>query len=343
MLLHTYTTSRVGVWSNYLDDFGGAEVWEKAEEAIVSSGTVIKDSGLEESVVKACGPDSTMVFLRIQFDTVKLTLSVTHEKLVEIIALLKKWELKSSATKKQVQQLIGKLNFVAKCVRPGRIFISRMLEFLRGLKNDGARLISSEFLKDVHWWTKFVSHYNGVSMMPMMDLSQPDEVLSSDACLGGGGGGWFDGNYFHCQFPDFIKNQGLHINALELLTVIVCVKLWRKYWKGQRIVIVCDNKVTVDVINAGRARDRFLLKCMRELVWLAASLEFQIRVKHIPGVTKRLPNLLCRWSLTYKAQEEFWRITNGIVRTEFYVTDKLFLVMTGNHPLFSRSATTKPS
>ncbi len=87
--------------------------------------------------MKACGPDSTTVFLGIQFDTVKLTLSVTNERLVEIIALLKKWELKSSATKKQVQQLIGKLNFVAKCVRPGGIFISRMLEILRGLKMMG--------------------------------------------------------------------------------------------------------------------------------------------------------------------------------------------------------------
>ncbi len=33
---------------NYLNDFGGAEVWEKAEQAFVALGTVIKDSGLEE-------------------------------------------------------------------------------------------------------------------------------------------------------------------------------------------------------------------------------------------------------------------------------------------------------
>ncbi len=71
----------------------------------------------------------------------KLTLSVTHERQVEIIALLKKWELKSSATKKEVQQLIGKLNFVAKCVRPGRIIISRMLEFLRGFKINILRVL----------------------------------------------------------------------------------------------------------------------------------------------------------------------------------------------------------
>ncbi len=78
--------------------------------------------------------------------------------------------------------------------------------------------------------------------MPMMDWSQEDEVLASDDCMVGGGG-WFKGKYIHGQFAEFIKNQGLHINALELLTVIVCMKLWGKYWKGQRIIIACDNKL----------------------------------------------------------------------------------------------------
>ncbi len=115
---------------NYLHEFGGAEVWDKAQEAFDDLKKVIKASGLEESEVKACGPSTSMIFLGVLFDTIKLTLSVT-----ELRELLKTWESKVWATKKDVQKLVGKLNFVAKCVRPGRIFISRMLEFLRGYKN----------------------------------------------------------------------------------------------------------------------------------------------------------------------------------------------------------------
>ncbi len=55
---------------------------------------------------------------------------------------------------------------------------------------------------------------------------------------------------FIVSFPTLLRTK-----ALELHTIIVCVKLWGKYWKGQIIVIAYDNKVTVDVINAGRARD----------------------------------------------------------------------------------------
>ena len=105
------------------------------------------------------------------------------------------------------------------------------MEFLRSYKDENSKVVSCEFGKDVHWWSKFVVQYNVVSMMPMVDWSKPDEILASDACLVGAGG-WFNGNYFHCKFPEFIQSQSLHINALEMLTVIVGIKLWGRFWKG---------------------------------------------------------------------------------------------------------------
>ncbi len=60
-------------------------------------------------------------------------------------------------------------------------------------------------------------------MMAIEDWSSPDEIFATDACLVGGGG-WCQGIYFHTSFADFIIQQGLHINALELFTVIVGLK-----------------------------------------------------------------------------------------------------------------------
>ncbi len=68
-------------------------------------------------------------------------------------------------------------------------------------------------------------------MMPMEDWSQPDEVGLNNDCLVGGGR-WFKRKYFHFEFPECISTQSLHINALKLLTVIVCAKLWESEWKG---------------------------------------------------------------------------------------------------------------
>ncbi len=71
----------------------------------------------------------------------------------KIYSLLQVWEDKSSATKQEVQSLVGKLNFVAKCICPGRIFIARMLQFLISLSSSrkSKHCIPVEFKKDINW------------------------------------------------------------------------------------------------------------------------------------------------------------------------------------------------
>ena len=79
--------------------------------------------------------------------------------------------------------------------------------------------------KDIIWWNTSLPHYNGVSFMAVEEWLHPDFLMSSDACISGCGG-WFRGKYFHKQFPQFILDKNLHINALELLAIMVCLKLW---------------------------------------------------------------------------------------------------------------------
>ena len=77
-----------------------------------------------------------MTFIGILFYTEKMTVEVTSERLAEIGELLKLWLNKESASIREIQSLLGKLNFVAACVKPGRIFISRMLKWLKILYHE---------------------------------------------------------------------------------------------------------------------------------------------------------------------------------------------------------------
>ena len=80
---------------------------------------------------------------------------------------------------KELQSVLGKLNFIAACIRPGRIFISRLLQWLKILnKNLSSReqIQIPEYVKmDILWWHKFLPHYNGVSLMLYEEWSYPDE------------------------------------------------------------------------------------------------------------------------------------------------------------------------
>lgn len=308
---------------NYIDDLAGAETVDLAGGAFLALGQLLQELGLEESPSKASAPSTVMSFLGVQFDTVARTLSVTRERLEEILDLLSHWLGKVTATRKEVQSLLGKLNFVASCVRPGRVFIARMLQFLRGMQDGVPKVLSQEFRKDVLWWQRFLPLYNGVSMMAWEDWGDPDVVLATDACLTGYGA-FSLGKYCHGVFPLFLTEAGHHINVLELLVIMVSVKLWGSSWKGLRIQVFCDNSSSVAVLNSGLSRDSFMQACLREISFYAALFGFELRAVHLPGVLNRVPDLLSRWSLRTQFREEFFRITSAYKLQHYIVPDELF-------------------
>lgn len=108
------------------------------------------------------------------------------------------------------------MHFIAGRVRPGRIVVSRLLNWLRsafpsdtvGNKQKNYSYIPVEIKKDLQWWCAFLPVFNGVSMMAIEEWSYP------------GLGGMFEDQLFHAIFPPFITEQNLHINCLELLTIV---------------------------------------------------------------------------------------------------------------------------
>ena len=307
---------------NYFDDFAGAETRELAFEAFEMLGVVIKDCGLEESLDKAAAPSCRMSFLGVWFNSEEMTLEVTPDRILEIKTLLVEWLSKDLVSQKEVQSLVGKLNFIAACVKPGRVFISRILNFLREFKDSTMMLaLDIEFYKDLEWWLKFLELYNGISILSLEDWSDPDSFFASDACLVGCGGICGD-QYFHCSYPPFISILALHINALELLTVIVCLKKWAK--KGKKICIFCDNLVSVQVINSGKTRSKFLQACLRELCFVCAIVECEIKAFHLAGEDNRLSDLLSRWNMDDKYQFHFFKETEGLNLREIFINESLF-------------------
>ena len=150
-------------------------------------------------------------------------------------------------------------------------------------------------------------------MMSWEEWSPPDEVVSTDACLSGCGA-WIEGECFSTEFPQHILALQLHINALELLTIAVALKIWGDRWKGKRIQVFCDNMASVNVINSGATREGFQQKCMREILFFAAKHQFEIRARHIAGVDNRISDLLSRAHLggAYEHQSNFYKNSFGL-------------------------------
>ncbi len=74
-----------------------------------------------------------------------------------------------------------------------------------------------------------------------------DEIFAKDACLKGCGGWNSNRQFFHTSFHVDILQKGLHINALELLTIIVACKIWGHQWAGKLLLVKCDKEASVTV------------------------------------------------------------------------------------------------
>jgi hypothetical protein len=325
-LMHIFKLKSDCTGVNYLDDLAVAEVWSKVWSAYETLGKVIEDSGLKESVNKDCPPDVKMVFLGVLVDTLNMTLSVTPERLSELRILIKDWLAMLAATRKQLQSLVGKLSFVAACVRPGRTFLARLFSVMRITPDCGCHPIPDTVYKDLIWWNTFLPLYNGVSMMVMDEWSCPDEIFSSDACMTGCRAWLFESReYFKAKFPESILHRTKHINQLELLTMTVACRIWGDKWRGKRILAKCDNDASVGVVNSGRSKgDEFMMSCARDIAYHAATKESEFRVIHIEGKKNGISDTLSRWHDIDNPMSKLHSLVGPEPILEIIIDDALF-------------------
>ncbi len=114
----SHIMKQLGYWTlNYIDDFPGAEAGhDRAQEAFETLSNILAVIGCQESQHKAIAPCQNMSFLGVGYDVPSMTLFITPDWLQEILELLHNWTHKAEASRKELQSLVGKLQFVAKCV-----------------------------------------------------------------------------------------------------------------------------------------------------------------------------------------------------------------------------------
>ena len=293
--------------TNYLDDLIGVSLPENGWDAYNSLGQLLHDLGLLENHAKACPPSTIQTVLGIVINTVEGTLSVPADRMEEILSLVGEWQGKAATSKVELQSLIGKLQYVTKCVLQSRVFMNRLLETLRMIKDNKSIRLSDSFQKDLRWWSLFMDTYNGVSFIPSSVWSEPDVSFATDSCLVGCGG-ICNEEYFHSGFPTDLDAP---IHCKEMLAVLIAVRVWGPRLQGMKVQIYCDNEPAVHVINSGRTKDAFMGSCIREL-WLEVSkYSFQLRAVHLPGEENRVPDWLSRWDCGQKYRDLFSNFIAG--------------------------------
>jgi hypothetical protein len=278
---------------NYLDDFAGVNTQLQAQLQFDLLGQLLLELGVEEASDKAVSPSQVIEFLGIEFDSVAWQLRITPNRLQEIKELVLQWEHKNSATKRQVQSLLGKLCFVCKCVRPGRLFLNRMLDWLRVMPDKHSARIPSEFKLDIKWWISFIDTFNGVSLIPSQSWARGDLGLAIKAGAGGCAA-ICNRQFWMTQPPPASLGRRWSMSELELLTLLASLRCWGRGLTATRITLLCQDTFTVAVINSFRTKNKVVAAIMRAVLTELVSYQMEIRAVLANRAAERVVDWLAR-------------------------------------------------
>ena len=118
---------------HYLDDFffWSEEGSPECAQALSTAVPLCHRLGLPSAPQKVAGPSTSIVFLGILINLARQEIRLPEEKLARLRLELRAWGNRRSASKRQLQSLIGLLNHAAKVVRPGRPFLRTLIDTMK--------------------------------------------------------------------------------------------------------------------------------------------------------------------------------------------------------------------
>ena len=280
---------------NYIDDFLIiGDDYLACKSALDCLLSLIPSLGLKINWDKVEGPLTSLSFLGVQIDCVSRTLSLPPKKLLTVKSMIASWMTKQRATKREIQQIVGKLNWCSRVVQGGRTFMRNLIDLIAKLKKPHHHIkLSYGAKQDLLWWRTGLELFHG-KIGFCCDVPLPNFEFSTDACLVGGGAHFRDDWFYVNWVLDMPEVANSHINVLELETIHLAAEFWGSKWQGLHILVRSDNSATVSAINKGTSKSPELLKIVQKLFWLAVKFQFKLTALFIPGRLNILSDLISR-------------------------------------------------
>ena len=111
---------------------------------------------------KTIGLDTALQFPAITFAYMRMEAHLPEEKLQKCHNLLTDFLFRCSVCLKQLQTLIGLLNFTCFVVVPGCAFLHRLIDLTKGITTPQYHIrISRGAKQDLTMWLQFLTEFNG--------------------------------------------------------------------------------------------------------------------------------------------------------------------------------------
>ena len=278
---------------HYLDDFFlCASSLEQCQAHMDSMCSLFSELGIPLAEDKTVGPSQCVSYLGIEIDAHSQVIRLPADKFVDLMSMLSVWQGRKKCTKRELLSLIGSLSFAAKVVKPGRMFLRRLIDLSTSVYDLNHFItLNSESRADISWWLDFLPSWNGVCFIQAVPVTSVSLSLYTDAS-GMGFGAVYGRKWLSYPWPEHYLP--FHINIKELFAIVAAVITWGHEWHDQQILIFTDNSAITHVWRSGTSVDRAIMKLVRFLFLFVAQRNINVLMQHIPGHSNNAADALSR-------------------------------------------------
>ena len=282
--------------THILDDFifVGPSQQPNTQETLHGFLQFAQEIGLPIKDSKTVLPTTTIIAHGIEIDSVKMTARLPQDKIERAKLLLHQFKSRRKVTLKEIQSLIGTLNFACRVIRPGRAFLRRLINLTcKSTQSHHHIKLNADARADINAWLIFLSSFNGVSVLLKNQFASSDALkLFSDASGSVGYAAVCGSNWLQGAWPPSWKE--IHITPKELFPIVLALEIWGKTIANQKVLFKTDNMAVAEIINKQSCKDSFTMKLVRRLVIAALQHNILFRAVHIAGYTNLIPDHLSR-------------------------------------------------
>ncbi|XP_077790847.1 uncharacterized protein LOC144328967 [Podarcis muralis] len=288
--------------THYLDDFLVASASDTGDCSVLlqAFADLTQELGVPLAADKTEGPSTRLTYLGILLDTVAQTSSLPSDKLANLRRVIEELLPLRKVSLRQLQSLLGHLNFACRVVAPGRPFCSRLARLTSGLKAPHHRVrLSSQVKVDLSIWLEFLEEFNGVSLWQDTLNLQNDFQVQSDAAGSLGFGLYWKGRWCAERWPKTWQGGEItrDLTFLEFFPIAVAVHLWVEEFRNRRVCFWTNNQAVVSVLAKLSSRSPrvsallrvFVLHCLRNNIVFSA--------RFVPGVSNEIADALSRFQM----------------------------------------------
>ncbi|MCG7866997.1 MAG: hypothetical protein JAY74_11590 [Candidatus Thiodiazotropha taylori] len=295
--------SELGRLLHYLDDFlfGGRKGTNQCASIMAVFEQQMNVLGVPIAREKTEGPVTKICFLGLEIDSVEMVIRIPREKIEEISQKIQELLNRHKCTLKQMQSLIGSLNFACRAITPGRPFCRRLINAICGLSKSYHFLrINANMKKDLELWLQFFKGFNGVSVFhDRYWVSNEDIQLFTDSVGGSsrGFGAFFAGKWAYGPWPQSWSEQGIlgDITALELFPLLVALHIWGEALRNKKILFRVDNLAVVHIVNSKTSKSDRVMTILRTFTLQCLHLNIAVRAQHISSAANNIADSLSRF------------------------------------------------